>query len=86
MTWYEYSCILSGHILRSARESEHTRAIVYTLVLVNSTDRNLPPPHEFMPLITDKKETIVRETTLEERIELSQKAYQRAALLFDKNT
>lgn len=51
LTFYEYRCILAGHIFRNAKAWEHTRMISYTLYCVNSTKK--VKIDEYMPLITD---------------------------------
>jgi hypothetical protein len=82
MTWYEYNCVLTGHIIRSMREWEHTRMVCYYLYAVNTTEKKKKTPHEMMPLLTDKVDKVIADpVTGEERQRLIELAQSRANLI-----
>ena len=80
MSWYEYTCVLSGHIQRSNKLWEHTRSTNYMLYVVNSTEKNKMSITDFMPLLTDKKSEVVT-LSQEDKEEMSRQAIERAAQL-----
>lgn len=80
MTWYEYSLVITHHIISNAREWGHTRAIEYILYCANTMDKPKKSPHEIRPLITDKTEP-PEPVSEEDKDELFRIAEERARFL-----
>jgi hypothetical protein len=80
MTWYEYSCQLTGFIIRSVRQWEHTRSLLHMTYAMNTGEKKKKTPHEIMPLMTDP--VITPElVTPEEKDDLIKLAMERADLI-----
>jgi hypothetical protein len=59
LTWREYQLLLEGCKIRSSRDWEHTRALLYQEAAINrDPKKKLLPMRQWMPLITDQEEDI----------------------------
>lgn len=56
LTWRQYVLKRHGFNLKRSYEFEHTRAIVFMLYTVNTSEKDRVSMHEFWPLMTDDKE------------------------------
>lgn len=58
LTFYEYTCVLAGYILRKSHTSENSRYVAYMIYKMNTGDKTPIKIDKFWPLITDQKEVV----------------------------